>query len=80
MLQISSGKNSGALVRVEKGFPDTLDLWAEGYFQFEVTTSPSSQKVQKRDLGLFMEFMTEAEGTLVRERWTPRLSKTFVDW
>ena len=43
----------GALIRVENGFPDTLDLWAEGYFQVEVTTAPSSQKVQRRDLGLF---------------------------
>ena len=80
MLQIASGKNSRALIKVENGFPDTLDLWAEGYFQFEVTTAPSSRKVQKRDLGLFLKFMADAEGTLLRERWTPRLSKAFVEW
>ena len=80
MLQIASGKKNGALIKVENGFPDTLDLWAEGYFQVEVTTAPSSQKVQRRDLGLFLEFMREAEGTLKRERWTPRLTKAFVEW
>jgi hypothetical protein len=72
MLQITSGKKNQPWIKVENGFPDTLDLWAEGYFQVEVTTASSSQKVQKRDLGLFLEFMREAEGTLKRERWTPR--------
>jgi integrase/recombinase XerC len=80
MLQIASGKNKGALIKIEKGFPDTLDLWAEGYFRFEVTTSLSSQKVQKRDLALFLEFMQNEEGNLKRERWSPRLTKAFVDW
>lgn len=80
MLQITSGKNNQALIKVENGFPDTLDLWAKGYFQFEVTTSLSSQKVQKRDIKLFLEFMEKEEGSLKRERWTPRLSKAFVDW
>jgi integrase len=80
MLQITSGKKNQALIKVENGFPDTLDLWAEGYFQFEVTTAPSSRKVQKRDLKLFLEFMDQEEGTLRREQWTPRLSKAFVEW
>jgi hypothetical protein len=62
---------------VENGFPDTLDLWTEGYFQFGVTTALSSQKVQKRDLGLFLKFMQREEGTLLRGRWTLRLSKVF---
>jgi hypothetical protein len=50
MLQITSGKNDGALIRVENGFPNTLDRWVEGCFQVEVTTAPSSQKERRRDL------------------------------
>jgi len=74
MLQITTGNNDKALIKIENGFPDTLDLWAEGYFQFEVTTARSSQKVQQRDLKLFLEFMSEEEGSLKREQWTPRLT------
>ena len=29
---------------------------------------------------MFLEFMAEVEGGLERERWTPRLTKAFVDW
>lgn len=80
MLQITSGKNGGALITIEKGFPDTLDLWLEGYFRFEVTTAVSSQRVQRRDLGLFLGFMQAEEGTFNREAWTPRLSQAFLTW
>jgi integrase len=61
-------------------FPDTLDLWVEMYFRLAVTTSKRSQKEQRRDLSLFLGFFSIEEGTLQRERWTPRLSRTFVDW
>ncbi|BBO86681.1 hypothetical protein DSCO28_72470 (plasmid) [Desulfosarcina ovata subsp. sediminis] len=80
MLQITSGKNGGALITIEAGFPDTLDLWLEGYFRFEVTTAISSQRVQRRDLGLFLDFMQAEEGSLTREAWTPRLSQAFLSW
>lgn len=62
MLQIASGKNRGALIRVQKGFADTLDLWVAGYFEFEVTTALSSQKVQRRDLDLFLAASNVAAG------------------
>ena len=78
--QIALGKKPGALILAEPRFPDTLDAWAEAYFQFEVTTSPASRKVQKRDLRLFLEFMAKEEGALERPRWTPRLSKDFVEF
>jgi site-specific recombinase XerD len=56
---------------------DFLWIWFELYFEIEVTALPSSQKVQKRDLTLFIEFMIEEEGTDLRSRWTPRLSSAF---
>ena len=58
--------------------PDTLDAWAQAYFEFEVSTAPSSQAVQKRDLGRFLDFMEKEEGGLERPRWTPRLSGEFL--
>lgn len=78
--QITSGNNNGALIRINSDFPDTLDAWATAYFRFEVTTAPSSQKVQTRDLKLFLTFMSQEEASLARERWSPRLSKAFVDF
>lgn len=56
---------------------DTLDMWADHYFKIEVTTSESSQKVQKRDIGLFITFMSEVINSLDRLSWTPRISKEF---
>ena len=61
-------------------FPDTLDWWVELYFRLAVTTSQRSQKEQRRDLSLFLGFFSMEEGTLQRQRWTPRLSRVFVDW
>ena len=58
----------------DAGAGDTLDLWAEHYFRFEVTTSVRSQKEQQRDLALFLRFMEQAAGTLQRSAWTPRLA------
>jgi integrase len=63
----------------EGGGDDSLDLWAEHYFRFEVTTSVRSQKEQRRDLELFLRFMAAATGTLERSAWTPRVSRAFVD-
>lgn len=57
---------------------DSLDAWAKAYFDIEVTTAESSQKVQRRDLSLFLAFVKRETGTLRREEWTPRLSKGFI--
>jgi integrase len=70
-------RNNFSLVRLPDDAPDGLHWWAEQYFQFEVTTSPASQKVQRRDLTLFLHFMLAAEKTDTREAWTPRLSRDF---
>lgn len=59
---------------------DLLTNWLEFYFQFEVTTAKSSQKVQRRDLGLFLAFMLQEEGSDLRPLWSPRLSKAFKDY
>ncbi|MCP9495208.1 MAG: site-specific integrase [Pyrinomonadaceae bacterium MAG19_C2-C3] len=69
-----------ALIRIEAGLPDTVLWWLEQYFRFEVTTGESSRKVQRRDLQLFLDFMTEQENTDERVRWSPRLSKSFHDY
>jgi integrase len=57
--------------------PDGLHWWAEQYFRFEVTTSPASQNVQRRDLALFLQYMATEEKTDQRVAWTPRLWRDF---
>jgi site-specific recombinase XerD len=47
------------------------------YFALAVTTSPASQRVQRRDLGLFLRYMQVDVGTDQRLAWTPRLSRAF---
>ena len=42
-----------------------------------MTTSPASQQVQRRDLGLFLRYMAAEEGTDQRIAWTPRLARAF---
>jgi integrase len=78
--QIVAGNGEGALIRVPEGFPDTVSWWAEQYFRFEVTTSQSSQRVQRRDLQHFLDFMFTEEATDKRVAWSPRLSKSFQDY
>jgi integrase len=68
-----------ALIEVKNGFPDTISFWIEAYFRYEVTTSVSSQKVQRRDLGLFRDFLFTECGSEERRFWTPRQSKAFKD-
>ena len=75
--QNTRGKNETTLVRLSEDLPDGLAWWVEQYFQFEVTTSPASQKVQRRDLGLFLRYMVREEGHDARIAWTPRLSGDF---
>jgi integrase len=78
--QKATRKNSGAVIRVPQQIPDTVSWWAEQYFEFEVTTSSSSRKVQQRDLSLFVEYMNVVEKTDRRINWSPRLSKAFQDY
>jgi len=53
--------------------------WVGARFRFEVTTSASSQAVQRRDLDRFLAFMRLEEGSEARPRSTRRLSRAFVD-
>jgi integrase len=78
--QVVAGKKESSLIRVAEGIPDTISWWLEQYFRFEVTTSQSSRKVQRRDLQLFLDYLIEEEGSDKRVRWTPRLSKGFQDY
>ena len=77
MPQKTIGNNPTALIRLADDFPDDLTWWVDQYFQFEVTTSPASQKVQRRDLALFLRYLSAAEGHDQRAAWTPRLSRAF---
>ena len=79
MNQNAIRNNSGGIIEVKKGLPDRIGFWLEAYFRFEVTTSPASRKVQKRDLGNFLEFMITSEGKDDRVLWSPRLSRAFKD-
>ena len=77
MTQNTARKNSGALLSWRTGEVDSLGWWVAQYFQHAVTTSPASQQVQRRDLGLFLRSMAAEEGTDQRIAWTPRLARAF---
>jgi integrase len=78
-LQKAPRKIKGELIAVKNGFPDTISFWIEAYFGYEVTTSVSSQKVQRRDLNVFRDFLLSECGSEERRHWTPRQSKAFKD-
>lgn len=77
--QIALRKNSKALVRVPDDVSVSLRWWVEQYFRFEVTTAPSSQKVQRRDLELFCTYVEREEGKDSLAAWSPRASRAFQD-
>lgn len=66
------------LVR-QVGQLDSLRAWVEAYFALEVTTSDSSRKVQRRDLGLLAEFLDGETGSDRVDDWTPRFSRAFLN-
>lgn len=76
-LQNATRKISGDLIEIKDGYPDTISFWIAAYFRFEVTTSESSQKVQRRDLMLFRDFLITETGSEERKLWTPRQSRAF---
>lgn len=78
-VQNARRKSVVTLVRLPEGFPDTLPWWVEQYFVVEVTTGPSSQKVQRRDLELFVQYVSAEESSVERRAWTPRLSRAFQE-
>jgi hypothetical protein len=52
--------NEVLLIQLPRDAPDGLTWWLEQYFRFEVTIALSSQKVQRRDLELFLRFGVSA--------------------
>jgi len=78
-VQNTSSNDINPLMRLREDLPDNLGFWAEAYFRVEVTTSQRSQAEQKRDLRLFLDFMSAEEGALDRVRWTPRLTRAFTE-
>jgi len=76
-LQNTTQNNSVSLIEVKNGLPDTISVWAEAYFRFEVNTSESSRREQKRDLSLFRDFMLDACRSEERVQWSPRVSQAF---
>ena len=75
--QNTTRNNVQALVAVPAGDEDGLAWWVEQYFALAVTTSPASQRVQRRDLEGFLRYMQAEAGTHQRLAWTPRLSRAF---
>jgi integrase len=75
--QIALRKISAELVRVPTDVSNSVRWWAEQYFRYEVTTSPSSQKVQRRDLEIFICFLERQEGGDFLRAWSARLSAYF---
>ena len=66
-------------VPAERRGADDLVMWASAYFRLEASTGRKSIKEARRDVGLFLSFMEREERSLERPRWTPRLSRAFVD-
>ena len=62
MVQNTARNNSGALVPQRAGGQDGLGWWVEQYLQHAVTTSPASQRVQRRDLGRFLRYVQSRGG------------------
>lgn len=56
---------------------ESLTSWMEAYFQFEVTTLPSSQKEQRRDIQMFISFLVGETGSDNPDNWSPRVSQAF---
>jgi len=77
--KITRRKNFPVALLVGAGEKDTLGNWLEAYFALEVTTSESSQKVQRRDLQRFLNFVLREESHDRRTVWTSRVSRAFVE-
>jgi integrase len=71
-------KKPGSAHLVESG-PDNLTWWMQQYFQYEVSTAPSSRKAQGKDIVYFLVWMQQEEGSNSRILWSPRLSRFFLE-
>ena len=73
--------SSRNIASIKKGISqDRVSLWANAYFEYGVTTSAASQKVQHRNIDRFIIFMIETADSDDRRRWTKRLSGQFREY
>ena len=72
--------NSKGLIDFPEKISDNLDWWATKYFEIEVHTSLETQKAQKHDINLFLEFMQTQFSTLSRNNWTLKLTRNFLSF
>ena len=79
-VQNATQNNSGSLIEIKNGVPDTIGVWMAAYFRYEVTTAENSRKAQRGDLALFREFMLAACDSEERALWTPRVSQAFKEY
>lgn len=69
--------NNISLLQFPDNFSDDLGWWMDKYFEIEVQTSSDTQKAQKRDISLFLDYMNEQTGSIKRNNWTLKISRGF---
>ncbi|TAL67012.1 MAG: site-specific integrase [Bacteroidetes bacterium] len=75
--QNNKRNNSISALQFPDDFNDELDWWLDKYFEYEVETSPDTQKAQRRDITLFLEFLYTNYGSIKRSSWTLKVSRAF---
>ncbi|OGU12084.1 MAG: hypothetical protein A2X61_09940 [Ignavibacteria bacterium GWB2_35_12] len=68
------------MLQFPENFTDELDWWMDNYFEFEVQTSDETQKAQKRDITLFLDYMLSQTGSIKRNNWTLKVSRGFQSY
>lgn len=74
-VQIATPKNNPVPITETE---DGLHRWSAIYFATQATTLPRSQKEQRRDLSLFLNFMEQEFGSTSRLSWSPRVARGFL--
>ncbi len=72
--------NNNTLLEYPSNFTDELDWWMDKYFEFEVHTSFETQKAQRRDIALFLDYMLSRTGSIKRSNWTLKTSRGFQQY
>ena len=78
-VQVVGRKGSAVPAVPDSKAGDSLRRWLEAYFRFDVATATQSQKMQRRDLEVFLEFMELQEGHTQCHAWRPRLSRDYLE-
>ena len=85
--ELGIANNFDGIVVTKNIKSDSLMEWGNVYFLHAVTTSPNSQREQKRDLQLFISFMDKEDGSGVdvtfedgeEEEWSIEEYNTIAD-